>query len=154
LGDNTEFPPKKIILFEKELPGPQQAEGFFRLREKIDKYEVKNVTVNEIANQIASLIKQITGKGDTVKIKEVSWPSEKAKDLVEKSNVNLKKIYLIARYEPEKIMELEYALWLEIQCSNKLKDELSMPFSFDELYLKIWQTTDKKILKDMAIISG
>ena len=82
----------------------------------------------------------------------MGWPPIDEEDLAKKSTLYLKEIYLIARHKPEKETELEYALRLEIRCSDELSRQFPIPFSFHGLYLKVWQTTDKKILKKMAFI--
>jgi hypothetical protein len=93
------------------------------------------------------MIEQFPVKGDRVTL-NVSWPSSEAERLAKASKVELTKFNLMFRNEPE--VCLEYALWLDIRSSDALKREF--PISFNELYLEVWQTTNKRIFKKMIIV--
>ena len=116
------------------------------------------VSVKDIAESIAVSIKDITGTGGDVPV--IDWPTG-VDTIVESLKVCIKEVYLkIARVtdtSKKSATDLEYALWIEIKLDKTSKTKLSKTPPFDliqleELYLKIWQTDNPVILRDMGIV--
>jgi len=121
------------------------------------------VSVKDIADSIATSIQKITKakkKGDAPVIE---WP-EGVSDIVSSLKVYIKEVYLYIARETDKTSEkpvictdLEYALWIGIKLDEAKKEKLSETPPFDliqleELYLKIWQTDNPTILREMNIV--
>lgn len=117
------------------------------------------VTVAEIAESIAGAIKRIAdpeataGKTD---VPVIPWPAGVEK-VVGAIKVYMDDIYLQVDKIGNDPVKVEYALGIGIKLDQEKREELSKlpPFNLvqlEDLYLKIWQTDNPGILKEMNIV--
>ncbi len=117
------------------------------------------VTVAEIAESIAGAIKTIAdpdaaaGKAD---VPVIPWPAGVEK-VVGAIKVYMDEIYLQVDKVGDNPVKVEYALGIGIKLDQEKREKLSKlpPFNLvqlEDLYLKIWQTDNPDILKEMNIV--
>ena len=118
------------------------------------------VSVAQIAESIVASIKNITGQKSKVEAPVIDWP-EGVKEIVESLQVYIREVYLkierVKEASGKSSTDFEYALWIGIKLDEEKKEKLSKIPPFDliqleELFLKIWQTDNKTVLKEMKII--
>jgi len=117
-----------------------------------------NITVAKIADSIADSINQITKTQSTDdQTVKINWP-EGVENILNSIEVDISQIYLKVEIETKILTQLEYALGIAIKLNKDQKDKLSKipPFNLillEELFLKIWNTNNKKILDEMNIFN-
>lgn len=145
----------KDILIVKQLNAGDQATG---------------LTIEEIATSIAETIKNISeGKkpGESVTLegkerpKPIEWPAG-IEDTLKAIEVKISQVYLYIASEKtpdeeKRKIEVEYAIGIGINLTKDQKEKICEipPFNLiqlEELFVKIWQTKNDKILKEMNII--
>ena len=136
----------QVTLFNTELLGGyDHASGCLVVRHLNAGKENKGISVAQIADQIADMIEKLAGEKSSVSL-EIPWP-EGAKEIADGMQVYLKEVYLKATTEEPK--SVEYALWIGIESTDQLKEQF--PITLDELYLKVWNTTNEQVLEEMNI---
>lgn len=142
-----------IKIFDTTLK-ERQEKGTTLLYEETNRVEQKGMTFQSVAEQLNSMILKFSGGSDsiTLDLDCVDWP-EAAIPATKSLMFNLRKIYIIPK--PDK--KPEFGIWLEIRNKENLEpteliDELRFPVRIEALYLKIWNTSNEIILKEMKAL--
>ena len=112
------------------------------------------MSVEEFTETIA---KDIAALGDANASKiPIEWPTG-LKTIVEKYKFYVKEVFLKVEKVKDKKVSVEYALWIGIKIDAAgLKDLKKQPpfdlFMIKDLYLKIWNTEDPAVLKEMNFV--
>lgn len=119
------------------------------------------ISVKEIAESIATSIKDLTKTGEAADTEEetatINWP-EGVEEIVESLRVQISQVYLyVSRDKETKKKTVEYAIGIGIKLDEAKKEELSKKPPFDliqleELFLKIWRTDNPKIVEEMGVV--
>ncbi len=112
------------------------------------------MSVKEFTETIAKDIAAL-GDSDASKI-PIEWPTG-LETIVEKYKVYVKEVFLKVEKVKDKKATVEYALWIGIKIDSAGLKELKKQPPFDlfmikDLYLKIWNTEDPVVLKEMNFV--
>ena len=139
-----------VKVFDTTLKKRQES-GTTLLYDEIKDGKPEGMTFQKFFEELNNVVQNFSGGKDSFDfdIHCIRWPEE-AMPYTQSLMLHLRKIYLIPK--PDAVPD--YGIWLEIRKPENIKPEkliekLRIPLSVDGLFLKVWNSTNKIILKEM-----